>query len=419
LQPDLQTVSGKKLEIISPGRWNTGSGPDFINAKFQIDGKEILADIEIDLTTYNWKMHHHNENPEFNQVGLHVVYNHNTNLQHTIREDGVIIEIFQIKDFLDDDIEKLIKQYDEFKLEVKFCEFFAGMHPTQVEQVLTELGKQRLARKINRFASELKFSNYEQILYQGILEALGYSKNKRAMLKFAEIVNYGQISQAYVAGISKQELVAIYLNSSGLLQHLPSSFSKKWQKQQQKIYENQNFFKDDTVYDWNLFRIRPQNHPAVRLMEFARLLYPHLQSSFFQDMLQIFSFPKQKFSITEFRKRLYGFFGNQPKVLEKYAIGKTRIDTILINIILPIVILYANNHNYSDLKITAYQVYQNYKALPSNHLMRHMQSFMDSVQIKKMKKKAILQQGLLKLYFDKCQQHKCLDCQKMKNKLLK
>jgi hypothetical protein len=419
LQFQLQTVSGKKLEIISPGRWNTGSGPDFMNAKFQIDGKKILADIEIDLTTYNWKLHHHNENPEFNQVGLHVVYQHNTNLQHTIREDGAIIEIFQIKDFLDADIEKLRKQYDEFKLEAKFCEFFAGMQPQQVQQILTDLGKQRLERKIKRFASELQFADFEQVLYQGILEALGYSKNKLAMLKFAGDVNYKKIKQAYAAGMSKQQLIAIYLNCSGLLQHLPVSFSPNWQKQQQDIFQKQSFIKKKADYNWNLFRIRPHNHPAIRLMEFARVLYPHLQSSFFQDMLQIFSFPKQKFTITEFRKRLYRFFGNQNKIMEKYAIGKTRSDTILINIILPVVILYAQKHNYSDLEKTAREVYLNYKALPSNHLIRHMQNFMDAAQIKKMKKKAVFQQGMLKLYFDKCRQHKCIDCQKMKNELLK
>ncbi|MDY6916271.1 MAG: DUF2851 family protein [Candidatus Cloacimonadota bacterium] len=419
LQSELQTVSGNRLKIISPGRWNTGSGPDFINAKLQIDGKEFMADIEIDLYTYNWKLHHHNENPDFNRVGLHVVYRHNTNLNHTIREDGTIIEVFQMKNFLDDSIEKLVKQYDEFKLEAKFCEFFAGLHPTQVEFVLTELGKLRLKRKIKRFSSELKFNSFEQVLYQGILEALGYSKNKLAMLNFAGNVNYDIIKEAYQNGMSKQELIAIYLKSSGLLQKLPASFSEDWCIQQEVIYKNQNFVKIEEIYDWNLFRIRPHNHPGIRLIEFAELLYPHLQFSFFQDMLKMFSFPKQKFTISEFRKRLYGFFGNQQKILDKYAIGKTRIDTILINIILPIVILYAKEKNFVDLEKTARKVYLNYKALPSNHLIRHMQSFMDDVQIKKMKKKAVFQQGLLKLYFDNCCQHRCIECEKLKTELLK
>lgn len=95
LKKNLTTISGKKLVIKFPGRWNTDSGPDFKDSIIQINGKIVKCDIEIDLTSYNWKSHSHNENPEFNSVLLHIVYEDNGKYPYTISEDGGKIEILK------------------------------------------------------------------------------------------------------------------------------------------------------------------------------------------------------------------------------------------------------------------------------------------------------------------------------------
>ena len=47
------------------------------------------------------------------------------------------------------------------------------------------LGEARLAEKVERFRSDLLRMEGEQALYAGLLEALGYSKNKRPFLELA------------------------------------------------------------------------------------------------------------------------------------------------------------------------------------------------------------------------------------------
>ena len=43
LRTGLRTAEGKPLEVLSIGKQNFGSGPDFLNAKIKIDGTDICG----------------------------------------------------------------------------------------------------------------------------------------------------------------------------------------------------------------------------------------------------------------------------------------------------------------------------------------------------------------------------------------
>ncbi|MGQ9863288.1 MAG: DUF2851 family protein [Bacteroidia bacterium] len=72
-QTDLKTVEGKPVKILSPGTPNSAEGPDFRGAHIVIDGIEWLGDVEIDMFSSDWFRHHHEGNPRFQNVILHVV----------------------------------------------------------------------------------------------------------------------------------------------------------------------------------------------------------------------------------------------------------------------------------------------------------------------------------------------------------
>ena len=42
---DMSTVDGKSVRIIDPGTLNTDAGPDFFNAKIEIDGKLWVVNV--------------------------------------------------------------------------------------------------------------------------------------------------------------------------------------------------------------------------------------------------------------------------------------------------------------------------------------------------------------------------------------
>ena len=421
LKPDLMTVSGKKIKIIYPGRFSSSAGPDFREAVISIDNDLIHGDVELHKTTYDWKAHGHVDDPNYCRIILHVVYQHNLKPDYTIDKKGRQIEIFAMQDFLDDNIIKIFTGYqdDPHIPKDKFCSFFAGQPAELLEPVFLKYGCQRIDEKAKRFAAEQYFTGFNQLAYQGILEALGYSKNKYQMLQLASSITYSQLRIFAREGMTEQQLIAIWLGASGLINKLPSTFPAEFVLKWKELYSRQDFYKDQLEIDWHLFRIRPVNHPAIRLLQVSNLVYESLKGSLFNKFIKLFSFPIGKIKMAEFYQRLYQLFIRPGEFLpEKYHLGKTRLDTLFINIVLPLALLYAQENKFSEMTDVILYIYKNYHSLPDNYITKSMRQFMDPSQIRLSRKKAIYQQAVLHIYNNFCRYHTCTQCQTYKTQTL-
>lgn len=421
LKPELFTVSGKRLKIISPGRFSSSAGPDFREAVISIDNDLIRGDVEIHKTTYDWKAHGHVDDPNYCRIVLHVVYQHNVKQEFTIDKNGRQIEIMELVDYLDDDIIKIFTGYEDDPQipKDKFCSFFAGQPAELLEPVLLKYGCQRIEEKAKRFAAEQYFTGFNQLAYHGILEALGYSKNKYQMLQLASSISYSQLRIFAREGMSEQQLIALWLGASGLLNKLPSTFPAEYVLKWKELYARQNYFEQKLDINWNLFRLRPVNHPAIRLLQIADLMHQSLQGSLFNKFIKLFSFPVGSLKMTEFYQRLYNLFIFPGEFLpEKYNMGKTKLDTIFINIILPLALLYAQENKFPEMTDAILYIYKNYHPLPDNYITKAMRQFMDTSQIRLSRKKAVYQQGILHIYNNFCRYHTCTQCQMHKTQTL-
>ena len=68
LSEDMVTNDGRKVRVIDPGLLNTDAGPDFFNAKVEIDGHLWVGNVEIHVRASDWKRHHHDEDPAYDSV---------------------------------------------------------------------------------------------------------------------------------------------------------------------------------------------------------------------------------------------------------------------------------------------------------------------------------------------------------------
>lgn len=421
LKSELQTVSGKNVKIISPGRISSSAGPDFREAVVSIGGDILHGDVEIHKTTYDWQVHGHQDDPNYCNMILHVVFKHNTWQEYTIDKKGNVVEILELKENLDADIKRIFYNYSDNQVipEDKFCSFFAGVPTETLGVILSRYGKMRMEEKEKRFSAELYFSGFNQLSYQGLLEAMGYSKNKFQMLQLANTISYEDIRNFYHCNMKEEDLLAIWLGSTGLMDHLPSSFPVEFTLKWKEIYAKQEFYYDNIPIKWNLFRLRPVNNPAVRLMQILPLIYGTLKGSLFNEIIRLFSYPEGKLKMKDFYSRIEKLFRRESDYLPReWWLGRTRLDTVFINIILPLVSLYAKRNNYSQLSKAAQEVYMNYRKLPENHLTKAMQRYMEEMQIKIARKKAIYQQGLLHVYHNYCQYYNCKECIKLRDKLI-
>jgi hypothetical protein len=382
----LQTVSGKRIKIHFQGHFNTMSGPDFKNATIEIDGQNFLGDVEIHIHSSDWYHHQHDQNPAFNRVILHVVYQHNHHIDMTLSEENEQIEIFEIQSYFSQEIEKLFHAYTENNMQAsdRFCQLFSRIRNEFFRSFLHEAGLERLDKKIKRHKTELSFVSIDQLFYQGILEALGYHKNKNQFYMFSKEHQWTHFTQ-------------ICHSSSGLsfdtfIDYLVSKAD---------FVENK--------YNWHTFRIRPANHPRTRLYQIAPFLYASLDTSLTSEIQKLFSFVDDDFSVKKLTNRIYDKLCVASS-LTKYRLGKDRVDTIIINIFIPILIVYAQMVGDEQLDIYCKRIYTEFGALEKNHIDHLMQKYMTADQYDISQQKAIYQQGLLHIYHKYCQNHLCEIC---------
>ena len=69
-----ETYSNTYIQVISTGNWNkNGPGPDFTEARLNIDGITWFGSVEIHYKASDWYKHKHHEDPAYANVILHVV----------------------------------------------------------------------------------------------------------------------------------------------------------------------------------------------------------------------------------------------------------------------------------------------------------------------------------------------------------
>src|SRR5690554_1024844 len=79
------TSNNEKLHVKYPGSHNFDSGPDFFNAQIEIGGQLWAGNLEIHIKSSDWYAHNHQADLAYNNVILHVVWEHDTKVY---RSDG-------------------------------------------------------------------------------------------------------------------------------------------------------------------------------------------------------------------------------------------------------------------------------------------------------------------------------------------
>ena len=70
----LHSLENEVIHILKPGIHNRNAGPDFLNAKIEINHQTWVGNVEIHLKSSDWCAHHHDNDVNYDATILHVVY---------------------------------------------------------------------------------------------------------------------------------------------------------------------------------------------------------------------------------------------------------------------------------------------------------------------------------------------------------
>src|SRR3989337_3535283 len=92
---ELRSSTGEDITIFNPGFKNTHAGPDFYNAKLKLDNIEWAGSVEIHIYSSGWREHKHQDDPAYENVVLHVVWEENEKI---FRKDGTLLPTLELRD---------------------------------------------------------------------------------------------------------------------------------------------------------------------------------------------------------------------------------------------------------------------------------------------------------------------------------
>jgi len=90
---DLLTTRSESINLLNLGIHNHHAGPDFFNAKIDIAGQLWAGNVEIHINSSDWYAHKHEEDSNYDNVILHVVWNDDVAV---FRKDGSEIPALEL-----------------------------------------------------------------------------------------------------------------------------------------------------------------------------------------------------------------------------------------------------------------------------------------------------------------------------------
>ena len=430
---NLESTDRRSIQVLKPGFWNSDEGPDFVHTELLIDGKLYVGDVEIHINSSDWYNHKHHLDPRYNRVILHVVYlNDDINLR-TRLQNGKRVPTLELTGRLDAPIGDL---FDEMEVAQQAspnnCRVTGNtLKIDRVESVFDELGQERLLEKADAIRNLLMRIDFEQLLYEGIMEGLGYTRNRKAFRELAQRVPLSDL-----LGKSDQLIQAILFGVAGLL---PSQSQSKtrWEEEDRIFIEQlESVWKSADQYNkptrmtaaqWHFAKIRPVNYPSRRIPAIAQII-SRCQGPLMMDFLPLIEGAATggQRALARIRHRLqerltpassgywksHSRFGKGIPQRGAALIGADRASIIIINTLLPITLVWAEHAQSPKLTEAVQRLYDSYPKLHNNSTTQQIekQIFSQEQPVKLISPSAKKQQGAIYLHRNFCHSQLCDLC---------
>lgn len=396
---DMVTNTGKKVRVVDPGLLNTDAGPDFFNAKIEIDGHMWVGNVEMHYRATDWKRHHHDSDKAYDSVILHVVAKDDAPVRRT---NGELIPqlVLEVSPQFNADYASLVGATIEVPCATKIKQV---PHLTIVEWV-EGLAFERLHGKVERIHQLLDSFNgsWEDVCYVTLARNFGFGINNDAFERLARRTPLRLLGKH---SDSVLQIEALLFGQAGMLDAQKPGMDSYYNQLCTEYAFLSNKFQLTPMEkeSWKLFRIRPQNFPYRRIAMLAQFI-----EGGFRMMNRILEAEGEKEMRSLFEVELSGYwtkhytFG-KPNERATSTLSRSSTDIILINTVAPLLYAYGELTGNYEMTDKAIKLLEDLRA-ESNSIVSHFVAYgIDCPD-------ALTSQALVQLKREYCDARKCIYC---------
>ncbi len=395
---NLKTTLGEGIVVLKTGLQNSGQGPDFNHASVQI-GQEIFhGHVEIHMDNKEWYQHRHQNDPHYDNVILHVVFNR-TAEAYTLASHNQAIPILCLETYIQKHTLEHLDALMSAKKDIACQDFYRLPPMIKIEQFKSRLFIERILKKSNFLQDVLRTNlyHYENSFYQAMLYGFGIKENSECFLALAQSIPQNLLAK-YINQPLKLE--AVFFGQANLIVEM-DEYSK--QLMSEYIYLKNLHKLEPILYKVKRSGMLPASFPTLRLAQFVGFIQnkSHLYSKLtqFTDLKALY--PYFEIEVSDYWLRHYDF-GKEESQAQTRKITKAFVDKLIINILLPFRLLREIEENKSTE--TTMNLYTQLKS-ETNFKTKAMQD-----QFSFNNKTAFDSQCLIEWYSSYCTTNRCLEC---------
>lgn len=294
---------------------------------------------------------------------------------------------------------------------------------------LDRAGDERFLVKAAEFQNDLLQTSAAQVLYRGIMGALGYSQNKVPCLELADRLPLATLESVAFGAASDEEcairLQALLIGTAGLLpsQRVSSSsqdrLPHRYIRRLERLWSSYRNGCEMSSDMWHLSCTRPYNSLLRRLVAMSYLITCYKEEGLLAGLWDRYVGDvssrcdwcrlKKDLIVTadDYWARHFDF-GAASLTAGRTVLGEGRASDIIVNVILPFTCARGQSGGRLELVTAVLGAYREHPRLADNALLKHMRS---QLRIgRPVVNSARRQQGLLHIYRTLCTQGRCERC---------
>lgn len=384
------------------GYHNFHEGPDFNEAHIKIGELDYYGHVEIHLKSSDWNAHSHAADERYNSVILHVVWEHDEDIE---RLDGTLIPTLELKGkvFLDvvRNYERLISGKSDILCSEDLGQIKDIIKFSMLEKALVErfIEKSKMVKAI----LQKTLGDWEETTYRWLFNSFGFKVNNQTMLKLASGLPYRLLKRHAGQPLIQEALI---MGQAGfLLADVKDDYTQFLQKEYH-FYRNKYGLKSDIFpSEWKFMRVRPSNYPTIRLAQLSAILHssPNLFSNILHEISDIQSFKKHfDFQISSYWQYHY-HFGKETSRKQNRVLSTGILNLLAINFLVPLWYAYGQFTDDPAWQDKCFDLLQEIPQEENKIIQKFSSHQWNPIN-------AFDTQGMIGLHNNYCTKKKCLDC---------